>query len=149
MQKTILPAGIARENAIIWYFFDSRSAISTRKERETDISAHKNRNDRILCRSCHNPITSKSMATDIDGRSSHVRINPAGLSYSFTCYREAPGCAIVGKATGDYSWFQGYQWQIALCGLCGEHIGWYFSGAVPFYGLIGDRLLFEENDLNG
>ena len=30
--------------------------------------------------------------------------------------------------------------ESVVCGGCGEHLGWRFSGAAPFYGLLLDRL---------
>lgn len=136
------------EIAIQWYLFDSRSgSAERRKERESGIDAHKKHRGRILCRSCHFPITSKTMALSIDGQDTHVRVNPAGVSYSFACYREAPGCTVIGEATSEFSWFRGYRWRLALCAACGEHIGWHFAGETPFFGLIVNRLLFEADDM--
>ena len=140
--------GNAMEFAIQWYLFDSRlRPAARRKEREAGIDADKKHRGRILCRPCHFPITSKAMALSVDGQDTHVRVNPAGFSYSFTCYREAPGCTVIGEATAKYSWFQGYRWRLAICAACGEHLGWHFSGETPFFGLIVDRLLFEADDM--
>ena len=97
----------------------------------------------LLCRACLNPITSETEKIDI-GLSHHYRFtNPAGISYTIGCYRNAPGCGIAGEATEDDSWFGGYSWQIALCDECQQHLGWYYQNPKQryFFGLIPERLL--------
>lgn len=99
--------------------------------------------DLLLCRTCASPITSESEKIDI-GLSHHYRFtNPMGISYSIGCYQNAPGCTLVGDATGEDSWFGGYQWQVALCTECLQHLGWYYQNDKQrfFFGLIPDRLL--------
>jgi hypothetical protein len=95
----------------------------------------------LLCRACREPVTLESMAIPIDGRSVHVRTNPAGVEFEFGCFEHAPGAEVVGPFTPRYSWFPGYEWSFALCRACGVHLGWRFEGeGLPFYGLILSRL---------
>jgi hypothetical protein len=97
----------------------------------------------ILCRCCTNPITRSGEAIKI-GLSDHYRFtNPAGISYSINCFKNASGCSISGTPTLIDSWFNGYEWQLAQCSECQEHIGWYYQNIKDryFFGLIQDRLI--------
>ena len=53
---------------------------------------------------------------------------------------EAAGCSEVSDPSSYWSWFPGCSWQVSLCRRCSAHLGWRFSGAARFYGLIVDRL---------
>jgi hypothetical protein len=81
------------------------------------------------------------------GRHEHAFFNPAGIAFQVRCFREAPGCLVQGQATAEFSWFAGYQWQYALCGICLSHLGWLFSSgkssaenADVFFGLIARKI---------
>ena len=99
---------------------------------------------RILCRYCHGIITDHDQKTTHQGQFIHQRVNPAGFTYEFGCYADAPGCSTPGKAAIEHTWFPGYSWKLALCRSCGEHLGWLFEGEDSFYGLIQDRLVHED-----
>jgi hypothetical protein len=101
------------------------------------------RSDFILCRFCHAAITTRQQALAVGDNHQHRFINPSGLQFLIGCFRLAPGCDISGRATAEYSWFQGYVWQLAKCSDCGEHLGWFFQNgeADQFYGLIVDKLV--------
>ena len=86
------------------------------------------------------------MGIVFNGNHIHSCTNPAGITYDFGCYRSAPGCAVVGPEVREHSWFAGYAWQIAVCGNCGEHMGWRFCGSDSFYGLVLGRLVEEGRD---
>ncbi len=97
----------------------------------------------LICRACHHPITTNGEKITV-GLSHHYRFtNPAGISFSVGCYRNAPGCAILGEPTERDSWFGGYTWQLALCSECQAHLGWYYQSPRPrcFFGLIPERLI--------
>ena len=99
---------------------------------------------KLVCFICQNMITDESERIDVLGRNEHYRTNPAGYEYNFECFGEAPGCAIYGSPAMEYSWFNGYHWQIAGCKLCGEHLGWLFKGADRFFGLIKGKIIIEQ-----
>jgi hypothetical protein len=80
----------------------------------------------------------------VDGNHAHTRTNPSGIRFTFGCFRNAPGCSCSGAPTGEHTWFAGCRWRIACCGGCGEHLGWAFTGAESFYGLILARLVGER-----
>lgn len=96
---------------------------------------------RLCCARCARPITSEEEATSAEGSHEHTRVNPAGVRFHFRCFARAPGCAIQGARTPAHSWFAGYVWQYAHCGGCGVHLGWYFQGGAPFFGLVAERLV--------
>ena len=80
------------------------------------------------------------------GSHAHRFTNPVGYVYEIGCFRAAPGCGHVGEFIAEHTWFAGYSWQIAVCGGCGEHLGWRYRGAEAgmFYGLITGRLVSEQ-----
>jgi len=80
----------------------------------------------------------------VDGNHAHTRANPAGIRFTFGCFRDAPGCRCLGAPSGEHTWFAGCRWRIAACGGCGEHLGWAFSGEENFFGLILLRLVSGE-----
>ena len=51
----------------------------------------------------------------VNGRHAHAFFNPAGIAYELRCFRTAPGISAEGAPTGEFSWFPGCRWQIALC----------------------------------
>ncbi|MGI9276003.1 MAG: cereblon family protein [Endozoicomonas sp.] len=100
-----------------------------------------NSGKKLLCRRCRNPVTSSGHSITIAGSQSHSQCNPSGRFFYFTCFSQAPGCAVFGEATAEFSWFPGYRWQYACCGKCDSHLGWFFSGYEPtFFGLLENEL---------
>lgn len=99
----------------------------------------------LYCRYCRHRITAADAAMAVNGGQVHVRTNPAGIRYEFGCFSRAPGCVAAGTATSEHTWFPGYAWQIALCGGCGEHLGWRFRGDSGFFGLILNRLVSDPD----
>ena len=101
---------------------------------------------RLLCSVCEEPITAEGFRTSIAGSHLHTRTNPAGQTFEFGCFQEAPGAVCHGAATTEFSWFVGYSWVFALCKGCGEQLGWRFSGGDPpqFHGLICECLVPEQ-----
>lgn len=91
----------------------------------------------LICRTCGHSITSENQRISISGSHSHTFFNPAGIVFELGCFKQAPGCALAGESSAEFSWFPGYLWRVALCSKCGTHLGWQFmSGEMYFYGLI-------------
>ncbi len=126
------------------YSFDSHSTAWNISSKSAMQAAKSGQAGKIRCKNCHEPVTDKQQGIDQNGYHIHHGTNPAGCSFDFACYQEAPGCAVVGPTSREHSWFEGYSWQIAICGACGEHLGWLFVGECRFYGLIIDRLLGDD-----
>jgi hypothetical protein len=112
-------------------------------QREQD--AGTGRGERLRCRACGAGITDEGQRRPVDGSHAHTRTNPAGMRFTFGCFREAPGCRCLGAATAEHTWFAGCVWRVAACAGCGEHLGWSFTGADTFFGLILMRLVGDRN----
>ena len=98
----------------------------------------------LRCVACGHVITRSSERISVGGQHRHVCVNPRGIAYDIGCFRRAPGLAIDGLPMTSFSWFEGYAWQVANCGGCGIHLGWWFTGAGPdFAGLVVRRLTEE------
>ncbi len=95
----------------------------------------------ILCASCLHQVTTRDQRTERGGSFMHHVTNPLGVHFHIGCFVGAPGCRLDGQATPEWSWFPGYSWSLALCGSCGIQLGWHYSGADTFYGLILSRLV--------
>ena len=95
----------------------------------------------VVCAACNHALTSASARIDVDGAHEHAFANPAGLTFRIACFRDAPGCRGLGDESTFWTWFKGFAWRVALCGACGEHVGWsYASDATAFFGLITNRI---------
>lgn len=90
----------------------------------------------IACRRCGHAITHPSAREARDGAHLHTRINPGGWVHAFACFATAPGARARGPATTEHTWFLGHAWELAECQACGAHLGWRFTGAGEFWGLI-------------
>jgi hypothetical protein len=99
---------------------------------------------KLVCHVCQSQITDESERIHIQGKNTHLRTNPAGFTYYFECFEDAPGCAVLGLPTMEHTWFNGYRWQICACKKCGEHLGWLFKGENRFFGLIQGRIISVE-----
>lgn len=108
-----------------------------------DDSTANDHDEGLLCALCRHPVTHPRERTVRSGAHEHGRINPAGFSFHLACFAAAPGATAVGPATLEHSWFAGYGWRIALCGGCGEQLGWRFEApdGDRFFGLIVGRLV--------
>jgi hypothetical protein len=96
----------------------------------------------IRCRHCHQVITKPSERVEIHGSHQHTFANPHGIVFHIGCFRSCTGCGYVGPVSGEFTWFKGFKWRIAICTMCLTHLGWLFtsSGGHSFNGLILDRL---------
>lgn len=97
----------------------------------------------IRCRQCQHIITRPSHKLDVAGQHIYCFRSPADVDFVIGCFSQAKGCRTLGQATREHSWFHGYSWCIALCGQCGEHLGWHYANGSGdhFYGLIINKLL--------
>jgi hypothetical protein len=95
----------------------------------------------IVCAHCGHAITSDAERIAIQQSHQHRFMNPVGTLFHIGCFGRAPGCAVIGAPSDDYPWFAGYSWQLALCGGCAGHLGWWFqSPDGGFFGLRLDQL---------
>lgn len=96
----------------------------------------------IFCRHCSHLITFHDQRLVVDGAFEHTFFNPEGIVFEIGCFQTAGGCIAVGRETGDFTWFAGFNWRICLCAGCHVHLGWKYrsAGGNRFFGLILDRL---------
>lgn len=101
---------------------------------------------RLLCAACSHPITAVKHQIARDGAHRHEFTNPYGRAYCIGCFDAAPGCAQIGPASAEWTWFRGFEWRIAICRQCGTHLGWGFQSTAGegFFGLILDRLVLAH-----
>lgn len=109
---------------------------------DADVAAARRRP--LVCRSCGHLVTYDDARIAIDGEHEHLRVNPSAFVYRFGCFSEADGCAIIGEPTEAFTWFTGCKWQYAHCRGCRGHLGWRFSGAQLFFGLLLERLVTQQ-----
>jgi hypothetical protein len=95
--------------------------------------------DVIVCRACDHAITKPAHRIERDGSHVHTRMNPFNWVHQFGCFAEAPGARAEGDATDAATWFAGYAWRMAICGGCGQHLGWRYEGPAIFWGLLLEK----------
>jgi filamentous hemagglutinin family protein len=95
----------------------------------------------IFCKTCGNRITLIEHMIFVSGRYNHTFINPSGITFQIGCFSSAKGCVVTGRPSFEFTWFDGFSWQFALCSYCVSHLGWYYSSpGASFFGLILDQL---------
>jgi hypothetical protein len=101
---------------------------------------------RYICGECSQVICKSEARTNFGDAFEHTFFNPAGILFRIGCFTTAPGVAIHGTPSDDFSWFPGYYWQAVTCRKCDQHMGWHFTGSgTPFFGLILPRMVLIEN----
>ncbi len=113
---------------------------------EKEYNAEETNGGRILCRQCGFVITHDSSRIAVSGTHHHTFANPHGIVFEIGCFGAAPGCAVMGRPTNEFTWFPPHSWQVAICGSCLSHMGWRFTRADGglFFGLILDRLAITD-----
>ncbi len=130
-------------DAAIWpfYFFDPNSAAEREQRTLRRTRKMARREARLYCARCNHWITDEQQRIAVNGAHAHTCTNPLGITFHIGCFRSAPGCSAEGAATHEHTWFPGYAWQIAYCGRCNTHLGWWYTSPDDgFYGLINERL---------
>lgn len=106
-----------------------------------DVARHR----AVTCRACGAEVTRPEHAIAVGAAGLHTFVNPAGAVFELRTFVEAAGCRAIGPATAQWTWFPGYAWRVALCGACGDHLGWQYVGnAGSFYGLIADTIVDDD-----
>lgn len=132
---------------LLW--FDPADAKSRQRVRTTAADSMRAQSRRLLCAACRHAVTDPNQRIAVQGAHEHNFTNPHGITFHIGCFRDASGCAAVGDATTDFSWFPGYTWRVALCMNCQAHLGWRFQmNQDYFHGLIVNRLVLENRNDN-
>jgi len=131
----------------IYNLFEIHDKFQYRESVEQEHKTDAERNRQIFCVICDLSITATDQKIVKDGNHIHKFTNPAGLSFTIGCFKNAPGCRDVGEASTEWSWFDGCSWTISVCMKCSTHIGWSFEDEAKgyFHGLILDRLAEKES----
>ena len=109
---------------------------------QADGQAREGAGARLACHRCLSVVTDGSQRIAVGGAHAHLFVNPHGIEFDVGCFADASGCATVGEASTYWRWFPGFAWQVEVCALCGEHLGWLFvSPDALFHGLVLDRLV--------
>ena len=101
-----------------------------------------------LCAMCHHRLASERDRLQIGSQSEFAFTNPAGVPFLIITFSEAHGCRDEGDSTLEDTWFPGHAWSYCACGKCGQHLGWCYSGASEFVGLIQNRIVRALNLFN-
>jgi len=92
------------------------------------------------CAACGAEVARDRDRVPVEGSSTRAFVNPDGLEFVLAGFAEARGCAELTSPSSYWTWFPGCAWQVSVCRACGVHLGWRFSGAASFHGLIVQRL---------
>ena len=107
-------------------------------------------NNELRCLNCHvhgieTPFcSSKQVFTMDDNGVSTNHVNPGGYTFTVTTVLTAINVFVSTPPSAEFSWFEGYTWEILHCSVCGNHIGWRFKAIdqdlnpKQFYGLRSD-----------
>lgn len=108
---------------------------------EEEPESEQTEEEAIVCAECGHEITNHRHKMSKGGGFEHSFANPAGIVFQIGCFEEAPGVGAMGEESSEFSWFEGYTWQVVICRGCMTHLGWqYWSEGDTFYGLILPRL---------
>ncbi len=93
-----------------------------------------------LCASCYGGVAKDDDRFQYSGQDEFAFTNPDGFRFEIITFSETQ-CVETGVPTLEHTWFPGHAWSYCLCGKCGQHLGWQYSGTHVFAGLIRDRLV--------
>ena len=93
-----------------------------------------------LCAWCLNRVASEIDRFFIEGDSEFSFKNPEGVRFTIFIFSRTIGCRQTGVPTLDHTWFPGHAWSFCVCDRCRMHLGWYYTGASEFVGLIRNRI---------
>jgi hypothetical protein len=94
-----------------------------------------------LCAWCLNHVAREKDRFVYDGKDEFAFTNPQGILFEIITFSQTIGCGETGEPTLEHTWFPGHAWSFCHCDRCGQHLGWCYSGAHEFVGLIKDRIV--------
>lgn len=94
-----------------------------------------------LCGLCHTCVANDQDRFSIDGKSEFTFSNPEGVWFEILTFSETRRCEQGGAPTLEHTWFPGCAWSWCHCGECGQQLGWFYTGAQEFVGLIKARII--------
>lgn len=147
---TFINPGLVQAQPVIgsYYLFEQESSLQNNTvllDKQAEALDH---GKALRCAYCKTVITYQGNAENRQGQHIHRFANPGGFEFTLGCFSRA-WCQVIGLPMLEWSWFNGYAWQYALCPHCQEHLGWFYHCAADdssFYGLILDRIIIESAD---
>lgn len=126
-----------------FWFLVSNTDKKKKRFTETRDQTEEQEEKYILCKNCENKITLPNKQIEVGGLFEHTFLNPGGHVFRIGCFFEAEGCTAVGVPTAEWTWFEGFEWQVAICNQCNSHLGWFYRSMDDrnFFGLILDLLI--------
>lgn len=113
-------------------------------ERKTETTDKIDDDGNFFCSHCNNLITSQNYQIKMNDSHKHTFPNPHGIVFEIGCFKEAMGCTAMKESFYEFSWFSGYNWRIAVCNSCLNHLGWLFcSDSYSFFGLILEKIYYN------
>jgi uncharacterized CHY-type Zn-finger protein len=130
-------------NPLPYYLYTEDEEKKDKRETEEKEKKKSKKERKLLCKHCEHIISSPEYRMNFQGAFDHTFLNPSGQMFQIGCFRKADGCAVLGEVSSEWTWFQGFLWQVALCGQCLKHLGWFYQSETdsPFFGLILDALV--------
>ncbi|MCP3899517.1 MAG: hypothetical protein GY707_07385 [Desulfobacteraceae bacterium] len=120
---------------------ESSKSIIKEKIKTSDINDNEKN---IFCYNCSSIITNQSFQISKNDSHKHTFPNPHGIVFEIGCFKEAFGCSVSPESSNEFSWFSGYNWSIATCHNCNNHLGWLFtSSSNSFFGLILEKIYYN------
>ncbi len=141
-QREVSSGSISSDQGKFW-FLVSNTDKKKQKLTKTKDQTEEKEEKFILCKQCENKITLPNKQIEVGGLVEHTFLNPGGHVFRIGCFFEAEGCLAVGVPTAEWTWFEGFEWQVAICNQCNSHLGWFYRSKDDrnFFGLILDLLI--------
>ncbi len=128
---------------ILWLLKKSEPEKSKNTLIDIEDDTEKKEEKYLLCKQCENKITLPNQRIEVAGEFEHTFLNPGGYVFRIGCFQSADGCISMGVPTSEWTWFEGFEWQVAICRQCNIHLGWFYRSQQDqnFFGLIQDLLV--------
>jgi hypothetical protein len=94
-----------------------------------------------LCAWCLNRVANERDRFAFNGTNQFTFSNLEGIRFEIITFSQTLGCRQAGKPTLEHTWFPGHAWSYCQCHSCSQHLGWYYTGAQEFVGLILNRIV--------
>lgn len=139
---TLLPKAVsANENAATLDPDKGSSGVVEQEPGTRPLTAASEAEGDWLCGWCHTCVADDQDRFSIDGKSEFTFSNPEGARFEIITFSETRRCDQSGAPTLEHTWFPGCAWSWCHCSECGQQLGWFYTGAEEFVGLIKARIV--------
>lgn len=109
---------------------------ASRPRPEHEVDDHDQPERVVRCGACGREIARVADRIVVGTGDLHTFVNPQGEVFELACFSRADGAVAHGEPTLQFTWFPGHAWRYAGCRGCGAQLGWHFTGAASFWGLV-------------